>query len=368
VVFINGLESGQITPHTFAGLDRNLYVVSVRLPDHVATPGSIPVDLGPQQDVTLDFALSQTGLLVTSRPSGAAIFLNGADSGLVTPAQVGGLDPGVVEVSLRLGTYLVIPVSLPVTVVAGQVDTVPVEAFSLVPQRTVVLEGFANINCIPCPQLTTSLLDFAAQPGHGTDRVIFIEYAVNWPNLADPFYTHNPLENADRFDAYAVPGAPSLFVDGVKLRDALDTAVMADEVEAGLQVDPGFRVAVAADFTNPTVAGQVTLTADQTVDLTGYSLFVALYEEKVDFHERGLTPGTNGQYIFHHTFRDRMDARPALGPLAPGTPVVFALSLARGDWPLDNLVVVAFVQHDRNLKIVQAGSVAGPASAQGLPR
>jgi len=366
-IFIDGQDTGAFTPHLFADLDANLYNVRVQLADHISTPDHISVDLAPLDDLTLAFALSQTGLQVTSNPAGAAIFIDGTDTGEITPATIGGLSAGVVDVSLTLPTYLVSPASLPVTISEGSVASVPDSAFSIVPQRTVVLEGFANVDCIPCPQLTANLVAMADKPGFGPDRVLYLEYSVSWPNFTDPLYLYNPSENTDRFTDYLVLAAPAVYEDGHQLGDALNANAMEAAALLALQTDPGFAIALNADFTNPTVPVTVTLDPRADRDLAGYSLYVALYEKVVDFNARGISPGANNQVVFHHVFRDRVDTPPPLGVLTAGIPDVHQVNLTRGDWALDNLVVVAFVQHDTNHAIIQAGSFGETATAGGTP-
>ncbi|MDX2474371.1 MAG: PEGA domain-containing protein [Candidatus Krumholzibacteria bacterium] len=366
-IFLNGQDSGKITPFSFVGLDADLYEISVILPDFISTPTSIPVDLAPLDDITLDFALSQTGLSITSEPAGAAINIDGTDTGQVTPATIGGLSAGQVEIALSLDTYLISPAVFTADVTEGAVSTVPTETFTLRPQRTVILEGFANTNCGPCPQLTDNLVAMSNKPQFGPDRVLYLEFSVNWPNPADPLFLHNQSENTDRFTDYFVLGAPALYTNGVQLDDALDAPAMEASLLADLQTDPGFRVDVTADFTNPSIPVTVTLEPAANVDLTGTSLFVALYERVIDFDERGLTPGTNGQTVFHHVFRDRVGTPAALGLLTAGSPVVHNVTLARGDWPLENLVVVAFAQRDSDHAIIQAGSHGEEAESGGTP-
>lgn len=47
-----------------------------------------------------------------------------------------------------------------------------------------------------------------SKPEFSPDRVQFLEFAVSWPELGDPFYLANPTENADRFTRYLVLSAP----------------------------------------------------------------------------------------------------------------------------------------------------------------
>jgi hypothetical protein len=368
-ILFDGRDTGQVTPYTFVGLEADLYNISVVLPDFVATPNSVPVDLSPLDEITLDFALSQTGLEITSSPAGAKIFLDGIDSGRLTPATIAGLAAGLVDVSLALDTYVVTPALLPVTVLADSILSVPAASFRLQPQRTIMLEGFANIDCGPCPQLADNLVAMSENPAFGPDRVLYIEFSLDFPNAFDPLYLDNAAENFDRFRTdYFILGAPALFVDGVKLDDALDAAAMETRILVDLQTDPGFRIDVSADFSNSSVPVTVTLDPAADVDLTGHSLYIALYEKTIDFATRGLEAGSNGQTIFHHVFRDRVDTPPALGLLTSGIPAVFNVSLARADWAPDNLVVVAFAQRNADFAIIQAGSYGETATAGGSPR
>lgn len=364
-IFLNGADTGEITPHTFTGLQPSAYLITVALAGFIPVVPEVKVNLGPLDDQTVAFQFSQTGLEVTSPVAGATIFLDGVDTGLVTPATIVGLEAATYQVALVLDTYLVSPPELEIEVIAGEVVTLPPASFAMRPQRTVILEGFANIDCGPCPQLTANLVAFAEQPEFSRERVIYIEFSVGWPNLVDPLYLFNATENSDRFTDYGVFAAPDLYTDGVGLSDALDLPALEASVRTDLAVDPQFVIDVAADFTNPTVLVTVDLLPSADLDLTDHSLYVALYEDVIDFDQRGLTPGSNGQTVFHHVFRDRVDALPTIGLLQDGTTRTFNLNLARGNWELDNLVVIAFVQRDSDFAIIQAGSVAGTAKSEG---
>jgi hypothetical protein len=321
-----------------------------------ADPDVIPVDLGPLDEALVRFTLFQTGLRVTSEPAGARILVDGVDTGRVTPAIVAGLDPGAVQVSLARDTWLCVPGSVPVTVVEGAVTEVPAGSLRLRSRRTVVLEGFSNVNCPPCPQLTANLLELTARDGYGPDRTLFLEFAVNWPNATDPLYLANSAENADRYTWYWVLGAPALYIDGAKQADPVALETTAATVAAQWNSDPGFLLDLsAAPAAGATVPVTVTLVPAVDVDLAGHVLFVALYEDVVTFP---AAPGTNGQSEFHHVFRDRVDAPPALGSLVAGQPAVFNVTLSRGAAAPDNVTVVAFVQRTADKVIRQAGSTA----------
>jgi len=351
-IFLDGQDSGFITPHTLTGLDPAIYQVTVELGDFVSDPDTVTVDLKPLDTILVGFALSQTGFRIES-PVGARILVDDSDTGKIVPAAVAGLEPGTVMVSLELDGYLVLPEEYEVTIVDTEITAIPDDTFTSRSKKTVILEGFSNVSCPPCPQMTDNLVEMAAKPEFTSDRMLFIEFSVSWPELADPFFLANPTENADRYTQYQVLGAPDLYVDGVRQANALDAAAMENSVLLALESDPGFLVNVSADFSSSTVPVAVTLEPYRDVDLTGHVLFVAIYEIEIVIEP---APGVNGQTVFHHVFRDRVDTLPELGTLTAGDHQHFDVTLNRGSAAPEDYVAIAFVQHDVNYTILQAGS------------
>lgn len=365
-IFMDGQDTGEIGSFTFVDLDPNVtYDISMHLDEYISTPDSVLVPLIPLDFIVLNFSLSKTALVITSEPAGAAIFFDGEDTGRVTPATIANLDEGPIEVSLRLDSFSVLPTSFTAIVEKDKVVTLPSDTFALTPlalQRTVILEGFANVNCGPCPELTDNLVAMATNPEFSTDKVLYLEFSVSWPNSQDPLYLYNAPENKEKYEEYLVFGAPALYTNGVQLDDALDVSAMEASIVAAWETDPGFLIHVDANMTNPTVLVDVTLEPFADLDLNGHSLYVALYEKTVTF---ATAPGTNGQTIFHHVFRDRVDNLPSLGTLTTGTDIMINASVARGSLLPENLVVVAFVQRDSDHAIIQAGSYGAEAKARG---
>jgi len=352
-IFLDGEDTGFITPHTLTDLDPAIYQVSVELTDFVSTPEMESIDLQPAEtDSTRVFTLSQTGFRIES-PTGARILVDDADTGKIVPAAVAGLEPGTGIVSLVLDGYLVLPEQYEVTIVDTEITNIPSGTFIARSKKTVILEGFSNVSCPPCPQMTENLVAMAAKPEFTSDRMLFIEFSVNWPDRNDPFYLANPGENSDRFTQYRVLGAPDLYVDGVKQTNALDADDMESAVLVALESDPGFLVDVSADFSSSSVPVSVTLEPFRDVDLTGHVLFVAIFEKVIIIDP---APGLNGQTEFHHVFRDRVDTLPVLGALTVGDHQHFDLTLSRGSAMPENYVAIAFVQHEVSYTILQAGS------------
>lgn len=291
---------------------------------------------------------------VSSTPEGAAIILDGEDTKQVTPHSFVDMIPGSYEFQVTLPGMVSIPEASLVDIAPAGVDTID---FTLLEaaraKKTVILEGFANVSCGPCPELTDNLLAMTAKPEFSPDKVQFIEFAVSWPQLADPFFLANPTGNSERYELYTVGEAPDLYVDGVRMENALDAPAMESAVRAALEIDPGFVIDVTADFTLAPVPATVTLTALRDLDLSGYGIYVAIYEKEVVIEP---APGVNGQTEFHHVYRENDTTLPLLGQLTVGNPQQFNATLGSNAAGPDSYVVVAFVQHQSTRAILQCGS------------
>ena len=125
---LDGASTGEVTPHTFTGLDVGDHPVKVTLADYEPAEKTAKVVAG--DTVTADFTLVKlTGdLEVLSTPAEAAIELDGASTGEVTPHTFTGLDVGDHPVKVTLADYE--PAEKTAKVVAG--DTVTAD-FTLEP-------------------------------------------------------------------------------------------------------------------------------------------------------------------------------------------------------------------------------------------
>jgi len=84
-IFINGVDTGEVTPFTFTNKPLGGYTVRVKL-EGQAVSSEMPVDVS-WTIASPVFVLSQLvgSIEVTSDPEGARIFINGEDTGQVTP-------------------------------------------------------------------------------------------------------------------------------------------------------------------------------------------------------------------------------------------------------------------------------------------
>ncbi len=371
-IFFDGEDTGEITPFVFSELIPDLYVVAVEMEGFFA-PDSETLNLGPADHVTQNFALSSdapTQLLVTSNPAGAAIFMDGNDTGEVTPATISGLEAGDVTVSLNLDGRYVSPAGYTVTIVEHETTELPIDTFIFRSKKTVMVEGFSNVDCAGCPELATNVEALMHLDGYELDRVLYCKFSMFWPSALDPHYRQNIDENNARKDYYISDlggGIPMMTIEGSRVtgsgpNNTPTASEMATMIDVVLDQVPGFLIDITADFSNTTVPLSATVTAMEDVDLTGHTLYIALVQDFLEYEE---APGNQGETEFHWLFRDRVDTLPTLGAMTTGQTVTFDETVNRDDWDLDTLHVIAFVQNDVTRAILQAGisTTAAPSPA-----
>ena len=308
-------------------------------------------------------------LSILSIPAGAAIFLDGQDTGAVTPDTLGSVATGPHVVRVLLTGYAAAPESVVVDVTVSSLASAmfTLEAVAQDPPKVVLLEGFSNVSCPGCPELAAVLTAVMAEPGHGLDRVLLIKWAANWPAPSDPHYQANPADNLARLTTYMsdILGVPTLFADGALVGDSgvpPTTTALSAVVDGLLAESPGFAIAVEAAVAGTGVAAAVTLTAVRTVERAGAQLHLVLAEHPVIYD---TPPGTTGETEFHWIMRDFVTLPDRPLPLTAGTPVSKSGTLTLNSaWIQDHLFVIAFVQDPVTREVLQAGYA--PVNATGL--
>ncbi len=366
-ILLDGIGQAHITPYTFDALVPGDYEVSVQLAGYVVQPG----DPDPQavtvvvdQTATADFTLVQTGAIeVTSTPAtGAAILLDGVDTGQVTDATVTDLAPGTYTVAVNLPGHVAVPADQQLLVISGQTSQAAFQLVPLTAQKVVLVEGFSNVNCVGCPEMSAMMQNQMGLDGYGLDKLLYIKYSENFPAPYDPHYLANAADNRARNNYYDGQWAiPTLFGEGALLGQHGIPPSPPDLqafVDAALAESVSFAIAVSADLSSDTVPVEVTLTATEDIDLTGYTLTVVMVEEEIHYD---APPGNQGETEFHWVMLDVATAEADIGNLTVGTPAQYQTIVfkpATSEFVVDDPVVIAFVQHNTNLEILQAGSTA----------
>ncbi|MBK7106811.1 MAG: PEGA domain-containing protein [Ignavibacteriae bacterium] len=106
-IFVNGKNTGNTTPDTLINLQRGTYSVSLKL--DLYDDFNLIIPLGKDETVSKNIKMAIAGtsgtLIVTSDPSGAAISLNGENTGKTTPDTLKPLQTGFYNIKLTLSDF-----------------------------------------------------------------------------------------------------------------------------------------------------------------------------------------------------------------------------------------------------------------------
>lgn len=370
-ILLDGAATGRVTPDTIPDLEVATYRVAVALTAHAPDPAYHDVTVVAYETVDADFTLTLTGvgrIAVTSAPAGATILLDDADTGLVTPDTIPDVLIGEHTVSVALDGYEPDPAERTIDVLEDQVHDAD---FTLVvpPSPVVLLEEFSNVDCVGCPDMAAVTHALQTTDGYGLDKLLLVNISGTFPDPLDPHYLAAQDAHDARltyYDAYTGLNFPALMLDGELEYEAnlgVDPLTYEDlkaSVDVALAGSPGFTVSVQADLAETEIPVTVTLTSVRDVDLSGCALGVYLVEEEIDY-PRGA-PGTNGQATFHMMLRDYTTGQSPPALLQAGSPVQLTATIQRNlAW--DDVMIIAFVQHNASKRIYQAGSATSVLSA-----
>ncbi len=293
-------------------------------------------------------------VFVTANIDSAEIFVDGENTGKLTPALLS-LSAGSHEISVQKTNYLVD--TRIVNVIAN--TQIEIEFFlqSTAAQKIVLIEDFANVSCIPCVT-SNKILHRLVYDKYGTEKVVTVQYHVNFPAPNDIFYTANPTASNIRREFYDVVSAPSVFVDGLLNPVATDSNDIITDVESRLQTSASAEISISASieaanlFTNVSVR---VFDVDQN-SIGDYKLFIALTETNIEFEN---PPGSNGETKFYDVMREMIPSAEGiqLSGDSINNEVNFNYSVQlNSEWNSKNLHIIAFIQDINTKEIIQAES------------
>lgn len=235
----------------------------------------------------------------------------------------------------------------------------PLIAYGAIAPRTVLLETFTNVSCSGCAPanlVTGQYIDATSR-----DRVVNVQYHVNWPHPADPYYLADPVDITGRTMYYTIGNAPDLITDGANTPAPGIYAALADAVETRCNDVATVRMDATLQIVGLDAVVDVNLDAVGPVAAGDPRLRVALVEE---YDEIIPAPGSNGETEFHWTVRRML-------PDHDGT----AVTLSEGDtpsfqftttldpaWADSDLHAVVWLQDDATREILQSTTTAQPAA------
>jgi hypothetical protein len=344
-IFINSDSTGKTTPDTIYNIPVGAVVVRVFKDGYLIAPDSISVDVNTDSIATaffsLDFITNQGKLFFNSSPDGAEILVDGSSVGKFTPDTVV-VAAGIYQAELYKNGFD--------TLDLGNIDvaTNSLTLFdeTLIVEKQVLIESFANSSCLPCTTTNSHLENFTGTIHYR--KYALIEYFTNWPNLLDPMFQHNPIDNTERFTYYDVRSVPSMFVIGSSVdplsyidifntfSDSYNSSSQDISITLSKQITDSIRVNVEVNEFSPLPNGH-------------WHLFVAVIEKEVIF---ASPPGSNGLSEFSHVFRKYLSHNNGdeLNIVNNRFSKSYTSSVS-SEWDFNEIQVIGFIQ-DRDSKAV----------------
>ncbi len=377
-ISIDGQDTGLATPAVVEDLEGGSYLVSVDLSGVTFRPAVQDVEVAYGARTSLHFETGTGSMQVTSTPPGAAIWVDGAPTGEVTPHTFEDLDPRTYSVDVSLLHFRNAGGPRSVDVPRSGEAAV---AFALDVATVVLFEGFSNVSCTGCPTMLQNIEYLMHDGGYGLDQLLFIKYAGSNPNGADPMFLSNMTMVRNRASYYTgmqTFALPSLVIQG-SLVGGLGTppgqSGLQQVLDGALAVPVGIYVTVSApdagNLAMRDVACTITVHAPLAeADLAGCLLRAVLVYSEVHTAVEYVPGGRE----YHWVARRDAEVAAAIGAVSPDAPATFTVTLNDPDPAPFNLTplgreVIVFVQDRDTRAVVQAGStMAGSLGPAPQPR
>ncbi len=292
------------------------------------------------------------GIVVSGSPQGAAIFVDGVNTGKTLPDTVT-VKSGIR--SLRIEKDGFIPETRSVTVPGFAITE---EFFNLAPvteQKLVVLEDFANVSCVPC--VTSNRVIQSLKTGtYNSNQLLVIKYHLNFPSPNDPFYQANSSQLKARGQLYNILSTPTTYIDGKLKPVSSDSNQIKEYINQQLAKPAQFRMSVRDSVSGGVIFSKVGITvlSMPQVDTNDIVLHVYALQSETSFTN---PPGANGETVFYDVVRGFFTGPGGLIPVIrqSGQQLSFDFAMAVGNgWDLSKIKVVAFLQHKTTKEIYQA--------------
>ena len=176
-IWLQGVNTSQITPDTLINLTPGSYLITLKLQNYNDTTFVVSVDEGQITSMSVTLLINLGSIYVSSNPAGAEIWLDGVNTSLTTPNIVTDVLEGLHSVTLKLQDYY--DTTFVVSVIGGQISVV----------SNVMLVSNINITLFGPIRIYEIFGTPASQPT-GLDLSSGMAYGIASPqaNLVDIYY------------------------------------------------------------------------------------------------------------------------------------------------------------------------------------
>ena len=216
--------------------------------------------------------------------------------------------------------------------------------------KTIIVEHTTNTVCGICSNRNPGFYDnLNSQPG-----VLHLSIHPSSPYSSCILNQHNPEENDARTEYYGIYGStPKLVIQGQNIPVSTNYGDP-DLWNPYIAQSSPVSIQIEQNKTADLIQGRVTITTEETNDLAGLKLFVALAEDTVFYN------APNGEDLHFDVFRKALPNTDGFEVILAeniGESVVFDVEMApNAEWDLDRMFFVVILQEADTKDVVQAAA------------
>jgi hypothetical protein len=352
-IFLDDINTGQVTPDTIE-TEIGTYELRLEKENYLSSVQMVTVLKDSIIQVSFSLEESFSKISVTSNISGARIFLDGINTGKITPDTVS-TDPGVHMVSLERAFYLT--ATKEIEAIMDSVVSLNFVLEEEIPSNVILLEDFANVSCIPCV-ISDAIVESLTRVTYGYSKLVAIKYPTNFPSPIDPMYLANSEACDLRMSYYNIFAAPTTIIDGTERPISTDSLSVMAAIDQQLLKDTRFQIHVYDEIIGSTYYTTVTVKVidGAGIDFSNLVLHAVVTETDIEF---STPPGANGLTEFYDVMRVMLPTNTgeSLNGISQTEEVVYQWQTNINPiWNVNKLNTVAFIQNVSTKVVYQAGS------------
>jgi hypothetical protein len=205
-IFLNGRNTGRLTPDSLTFLNPDIYEITLKLQYFKDTSLTVQLDENARTELSIDYLSNPSmygNLILFSVPAGANIFLNDSSLNKATPDTLYGLLPGLYKVTFKLNNFRD-------TEINALVESSITRNFSVVLRDTSVWIDFQKSNSdIQSNLLTAIAVDLNRIKWIGSSDVGLIKFDEN--NFSN-FNTSNSGIPSNQINCLSVSNSNDLWI------------------------------------------------------------------------------------------------------------------------------------------------------------
>jgi hypothetical protein len=223
--------------------------------------------------------------------------------------------------------------------------------------KTVLIEDFANVSCVPCV-ISNKTLESLTKYTFGYNSLVAVKYAANFPSPTDPFYLANPSVCNAMMSYYHIFSAPTNIIDGILKPDPTDSNDVISKINTRLQVPSKLKITVNDSISVDDYFIRFSVEVKDTTNLNFNNLTCNIIVTETDI-QFTTPPGSNGETQFYDVMRVKFPT--ASQQIQINTNQSASVMNIRqvkinSNWNKQKLHAVVFIQDKITKEIIQSSS------------